>query len=147
MIKSASWLVCCVLTVVVGFGLPRPTQPELSHDEWLRERYFEATSIKEGMTRADLIKVFGMDGGLQPAGVPTRYVLKSSNMIKVDVEFELPEGAKGKIVPEDLRNETESPSFDADGKPVSGGNYQLVPNEKLKIKSISKPYVEQFNAD
>jgi hypothetical protein len=146
MIKSASLLVCCIL-IIGGFGLPRSAQPERSHDEWLQERYFEATSIKEGMTRADLVKVFRVDGGLQPLGIPTRYVLKSSDMIKVDVEFDIPEEAKGKIFPEDLSSEMKSPAFDAEGRPVPRGDYQSMPNERLKIKSISRPYVEQFNCD
>jgi len=64
------------------------------------------------MTRADLLKVFEMDGGLQ--SVPaTRYVLRGTTLIKVDVEFE---------------------------KPINS-------NDELKIKSISKPYLEPFFMD
>jgi len=124
-------VVCALLTISATPGLPKSDR---SHDQWLQERYFEATSIKEGMTRADLVKLFRMDGGLQHL-LPTRYVLKSSSFIKVDVEFDVPEG--GKVLPEDLRFEM----YD-----VNEG-FRFVSNDKLKIKTISKPYVEPFAYD
>lgn len=105
------------------------------------DKYSEAISIKEGMTRADLIKLFEVDGGIQPRFLPSRYVLKSYNLIKVDVDFEVPENAKGRIIPEDLRYEVEAASVNSNSK-SNAKEYQLVPNEKLKIKSISKPYLE-----
>ena len=126
-------VVCALLTISATPGLPKSDR---SHDQWLQERYFEATSIKEGMTRADLVKLFRMDGGLQPF-LPTRYVLKSSSFIKVDVEFDVPEG--GKVLPEDLR-------FEMDLLQESY-KYQFVSNDKLKIKNISRPYVEPFSFD
>lgn len=107
------------------------------------------------MTRADLIKIFRIDGGLQ-SFLPTRYVLKSSSMIKVEVEFDVLEGTEGKTIPEDLRFEMESTEVEvemestadnSEGKPLPKDNYQYVPNERLKIKSISRPYIEQFNYD
>ena len=143
MTKSASLLICLSLTVG-GLSLARQARPDRSHDLWLQERYFEATSISEGMTRADLMKVFRMDGGLQ-RHLPTRYVLKSSDFIKVDVEFEGPPSAKGKIIlPEDLRSEMESPASDANPGLLER-NYLFLPNEQLKIKSMSRPYIEQLN--
>jgi len=93
----------------------------------------EATSIKEGMTRADLLKVFTMDGGLQLL-LPTRYVLKNSNLIKVDVEFDVPLG--NRIAPEDMRF----------GRSESEG-FQFVSNDMLRIKRISKPYIEPTFTD
>ncbi|MDT7602833.1 MAG: hypothetical protein QOF61_830 [Acidobacteriota bacterium] len=89
------------------------------------------------------MKLFETDGGLQLL-LPTRYVLKSSNMVKVDVEFDVPEDAKGRLVPED------EPIVQADEsgrKSSPKENYQVVPNQKLKIKSISKPYLEPFDLD
>lgn len=124
-------VVCALLTISSTSGLPPSFQ---SHDQWLQERYFEATSIKEGMTRADLVKIFGIDGGLQPF-LPTRYVLKSSSFIKVDVEFDVPEGSK--VIPEDLR-------FEMD---YSKEGFRYISNDKLKIKRISRPYVEPFFYD
>jgi hypothetical protein len=111
MSSSASFVICCIL-VVGGLCVSQGSQSERLHDEWLQAKYAEATSVKAGMTRADLLKVFDMDGGLQ--SVPaTRYVLRGTTLIKVDVEFE---------------------------KPISS-------NDELKIKSISKPYLEPFFMD
>jgi hypothetical protein len=70
-----------------GQGWP-PTKEEVGHEKWLVERMQEATSIKTGMSRADLLKVFGADGGLQSIP-PERYVLKSCRYIKVEVQFRL----------------------------------------------------------
>src|SRR5437763_1004921 len=78
---------------------PPTSQAERNCDQWLQERYREAASIKVGMTRAELKKVFSEDGGLQP--IPAnRYVLKSSNLIKVDVQFEFPAGANYRNAPD-----------------------------------------------
>jgi hypothetical protein len=68
-------------------------------------------------------------------------------MIKVDIEFDVSEGARGKIIPEDLRYEMESSGYDSEGRAVEREKYQYVANEKLKIRSISKPYIEHFNYD
>jgi hypothetical protein len=91
---------------------------EQTGSQWLRERYDEASSIRVGMTRAELIKVFSEDGGLQ--SIPaSRYVLKSSTMIKVDVKFEFPEGI----------------------------DHRTATDDQLHIKSISKPYLEPMYLD
>jgi hypothetical protein len=108
---SASIIICCVL-VVGGLCVSQGSQSEREHNEWLQAKYSEATSVKVGMTRTDLLKVFEMDGGLQ--SVPaTRYVLRGTTLIKVDVEFEKPTNS----------------------------------NDELKIKSISKPYLEPIFVD
>jgi len=46
----------------------------------------ECHTIKPGMTRADLLKVFQEDGGLTTAA-SSRYVHRRSHIIKVDVQF------------------------------------------------------------
>jgi AraC-like DNA-binding protein len=86
--------------------------------QWLEERYKEATSVRAGMSRAELLRVFDEDGGLQriPA---SRYVLRSCRMIKVDVEFDVGYGQA----------------------------YRVKPDKELKIKGISKPYLEHMYAD
>jgi hypothetical protein len=128
--RCSLMIICSVLTIT---GLARAvSQTDPNHDQWLQQRYVEATSIKEGMTREDLLKVFSMDGGLQPL-LPNRYVLRTSNLIKVDVEFDVPAG--NKILPEDLRFGRLETDF------------QFVSNDKLKIKRISKPYVEPTFVD
>jgi len=108
------------LLVIAGTRsyLPAQTANDQAHQQWLEERFKEATSIKKGMTRADLLKLFEEDGGLQtiPAG---RYVLKSCRLIQVEVKFDTKYGV----------------------------NYKPTPDEKLKILEISKPYLERMAAD
>jgi len=91
------------------------TQEEGKHYAWLGDRLTEAYSVQAGMSRADLLKVFEPDGGMQRIP-PGRYILRNCDMIKVDVQFALPEG-------------------------ISRSN--LPPNDKLAISSISKPYLER----
>jgi hypothetical protein len=113
-----SFILLAIILIAGASSMNHPSQTDQAHSEWLRERYEEATSIKVGMTRADLKKTFSEDGGLQ--SVPKyRYVLRSSGMIKVDVEFDFPEGM----------------------------NHRTAPDELTHIKSISKPYLEQMYLD
>lgn len=86
--------------------------------QWLEERYKEATSIKTGMSRADLMKLFDEDGGFQ--GIPaSRYVLKSCRLIQIEVKFDAKYGVA----------------------------YKPTPNEDLKIVEVSKPYLERMALD
>jgi hypothetical protein len=89
-----------------------------AHQKWLEEKYTEATSIKPGMSRAELLKLFMEDGGLQriPA---SRYVLKSCQLIQIEVKFDTRYGV----------------------------NYKPVPDENLKIVEVSKPYLERMAMD
>ena len=133
-------LLSCVLLTVLYFGnSSQAVKYSSGSSDQCSDKYSEATSIKAGMTRADLIKLFEVDGGIQSL-LANRYVLKSSNIIKVDVEFEVSEIVKGRIIPDDLRDEMKTPR-DSQSK-TNSKDYQFVPNEKLKIKSISKPYLE-----
>ncbi len=115
--KALLLLVC----IVVALG-PAKTfstaQPDQTHSQWIEERYREATSIKEGMPVADLQKVFTEDGGLQ-SSPSVRYILKSCMWIKIDVELDIPEGEKR----------------------------QFPPGANVRIKKVSKPYLEQMILD
>src|SRR5215831_18628163 len=62
-----------------------------AHRQWLEERYKEATSIIPGMTRADVLKLFWEEGGLQGGKLGAgsqRFALKSCNLIHIDVPFD-----------------------------------------------------------
>src|SRR4051812_13231533 len=59
---------------------------EKAHQQWLDARYKEATSIRSGMTRADLLKLFSLNGGFQTT--TQHYTLKSCHLIKIDVSFD-----------------------------------------------------------
>jgi len=86
---------------------------------WLIDRMMEAESIRVGMSRADLLRVFMPDGGLLriPAA---RYVLRSCDLIKVDVDFRFPEGTSPRDLP---------------------------PDTELTVLKISKPYLESMIMD
>ena len=123
MIKTTLLLAC--LASAIGAGALRlGATTEDDQRRWLAARYAEAVSVRPGMTRRELRRLFRPDGGLQT--IPgSRYVLKSCGLIKVEVKFDLPEGASR----EDFRDENEL----IDGR--------------LKITEVSKPYLEPEATD
>jgi hypothetical protein len=57
------------------------------HTEWIAKSLKEIESVKVGMTRADLLRVFKEEGGISTR-TWRRYVYRDCSYIKVDVEFE-----------------------------------------------------------
>ena len=113
-------LLIAVLLIIVGTRtyLPAQTANDQAHQQWLEERYKEATSITPGMSRADLLKLFDEEAGVQ--SIPAaRYVLKSCRLIKVEVKFDTKYGV----------------------------NYKPMPDKNLKIAEVSKPYLERMVID
>jgi hypothetical protein len=101
-----------ILISAVCMGSVFSQKKEQTHLEWLSERITEAKSVKAGMSRADLLKVFDRESGFQV--IPAEaYVLKSCFLIKVNVKFDLP----------------------------ALSSSQSIPDKDLKIKSISEPYL------
>ena len=76
------------LLIVVGAHIsPRAQDSEdKAHQQWVEARYKEAKSIRTGMTRADLLKLFWLNGGIQTT--EQHYTLKSCPLIKIDVKFD-----------------------------------------------------------
>ena len=113
-------LLAAGLLTLGGVRIPHQVQDtsDQAHQQWLDDRYMEATSIKEGMSRADLLKLFEQEGGLQTIPA-SRYVLKRCRMIKVNVKFDTKYGVE----------------------------YKPVPDEDLKIREVSKPYLERMIID
>jgi len=116
-LSTAIILAVICLTLVPVMSTPQRvlTADEAKHWDWLGHLLDEAYSIQVGMSRADLLKVFEVDGGLQLVP-PERYVLRSCYMIKVKVQFELPKGTS---------------------------RAKLPPDNEMKISAISKPYLER----
>jgi len=56
------------------------------HEKWLWERIKEGKTIKPGMTRAALLKICEIEGGLQSLRA-TKYILKSCPAIHVEIKF------------------------------------------------------------
>lgn len=90
-------------TLLVSVSMPiMPSQNQNSdHTEWLADSLREIQSIKIGMTRRELLKVFVTEGGLYSRSF-RKYAYRGSPLIKVDVEFKSV-GAedKGREHPED----------------------------------------------
>jgi len=113
--KLAGILIIALVALTgTQLGVSPQVNGEASHQQWLRERFQEAVSIKAGMNRADLLKLFAVEGGLNSIP-PGRYVLRSCSLIHLDVTFDTPGGV----------------------------NYQPVPDQDLKIKEVSHPYLQR----
>ena len=74
------------------------------HTEWIAKIIKEMQAVKVGMTRADLLKVFTVEGGVS-TGLRRTYVYRECPYIKVDVEFTAvgrPErDAQGRVTPDE----------------------------------------------
>ena len=116
--KAPLLLACLLIFPMAAIYSPGQVATNQPPDEWLQDRYKEATSIKAGMSREDLLKIFMEDGGLNTIPA-TRYVLRSCHMIKVEVVFET----------------------------GYGQGFRERPDRELKIKQISKPYLENMFMD
>ena len=107
------------LVISVSALSVRDSQRSQEHTEWIVKSLREMEKIRVGMTRADLLKVFTVEGGLS-TGLNRRYVYRECPYIKVDVEFE-PVGR---------------PARDAQGRVT------LIEADGDVIKGISKPYLD-----
>lgn len=62
-----------------------------SHEEWVEQSLAHIESVKPGMTRAQLLKVFSEEGGLSTPSHRT-YVYQECHYFKVDVDFSIKPG-------------------------------------------------------
>ncbi len=121
-----------VLLVGVGFSAgssQHSPAKDRVHMDWLLERIDEVKSIEEGMSLEDLLKVFRREASLQPVEVsgppffsrsfPGFFSLRSCEFIKLDVDFEIPEGI-------DLTKAS---------------------RENVKIRKLSRPYLNYARID
>jgi hypothetical protein len=94
------------------------------HGTWILHSLEEIETVRVGMTRGDLLKVFTGDGGLSTA-LRRTYVYRSCPYIKVDVQFR----AVGR------------PDRDAEGRVTT------IESEADEIIKISRPYLARPIAD
>ncbi len=116
--------VAAVLILIPSIGVsggegPSDRRPVLDHTAWVSEVIKHTQTVRPGMTRGELLKVFTTEGGLS-TGLWQRYVYRRCPYVKVEVEFE----AVGR------------PPRDASGRVTS------VKSEADIIKTISKPFLE-----
>ena len=114
-----SIILLCAFTLVVQAQSLQNSRKSEEQNKWASESLQEIETIKVGNTRADLLEIFTTEGGISTA-LNRKFVYRKCSYIKVDVEFE----AVGRAE----RN--------ADGRVTS------VEDNRDKIKSISKPYLE-----
>jgi hypothetical protein len=114
-----------VLNLTIGGGISAQTmlrqgqEPSQSHVAWVGQVLKQMQTIKPGMTRTDLLRVFAMEGGLSTA-LHRTFVSKDCPYFKVDVEFR----AVGRA------------SRDGDGRET------MVEGSQDIIVKISRPYLE-----
>ena len=121
-----------VLLVGVGFSAgssQHSPAKDRVHMDWLLDRIDEAKSVEEGMSLEDLLRVFRLEAGLQsedifgPPFVSRSFngffSLRSCEFIKLDVDFEIPEGI-------DLTKAS---------------------RENVKIRKLSRPYLNYARID
>lgn len=99
-----------------SFGLA--STPNRGEIDWVAQVLKSMNMIKLGMTRADLLKVFTVEGGLS-TGVERTFVSQQCPYFKVDVKFR----AVGR------------PGEDKDGRVT------LIEDQRDEIVSISTPYL------
>ena len=90
-----------------------------ANDRWVAGTLKKMETIKAGMTRGDLLKVFRTEGGFS-TGLHRTYVSRDCSYFKVDVHFH----AVGR------------PERDKDG------SVTLVEDDRDSIATISRPYLQ-----
>jgi hypothetical protein len=93
--------------------LPSESRAADEHTEWIAKSLKEIESVKPGMTRLDLLRVFKEEGGISTR-TSRRYIYRDCPYIKVDVQFE----------------------------PVGEPENKLNQSPRDKIIKISKPFLE-----
>jgi hypothetical protein len=96
----------------------------LKNEDWVRDVFAKMETIRPGMTRAELLKVFRTEGGLSN-GLKRRFVSRECAYFKVDVEFE----AVGR------------PGHDSDGRVT------VEEDPRDIIVRLSRPYLQFGIAD
>lgn len=87
--RLARFVFLCILSVC-AIAQPEPPQTpsqiEREHTAWIADALNAMQTIKVGMTRSDLVKLFTTEGGLSTTSQRT-YVYRRCPYIKVDVKF------------------------------------------------------------
>ena len=106
-----------MFTMIIASSAQTSRQTK-GHSEWVAQSLSTIETIKVGMTRRDLLKLFTVEGGLSNRTTRT-YVFRECPYIKVDVTFE----------------------------PVGAPQDKLKERMEDKITGISKPYLQRSVID
>jgi hypothetical protein len=109
--KKITLLVSTIVFMMVVFSALEGQKIKgnsMSHTEWVGNALKEIQTIKPGMTRRDLLKLFVAEGGLGGSAHPTTYLYRDCVYIKIDVEFQ-PAQQTGRKSPDDKITEVSRP--------------------------------------
>ena len=108
-----SWLARIVFIAIVALGAvaqsehhKTPPGVDQEHAAWVASVLRATQTIKAGMTRSDLVKIFTTEGGLSTSFQRT-YVYRECPFIKVDVKFTV--SSHGQELPTDKVGEVSRP--------------------------------------
>ncbi len=130
MIRRLLVLVLLSIIAISASSSVRPTHSASQepcaqdHDAWVTHTLEKMETIKPGMTRGELVKVFTTESGLS-TGLHRTFVSRDCSYFKVDIDFE----AVGR------------PSRDEDGRVT------LVEDSRDIIVKVSRPYLQFGIAD
>jgi len=85
-LKVAFLFIVIISAVAQSEHEPNASDVDPEHTAWIAATLDAIDTIKVGMTRADLMKVFTTEGGLSTASQRT-YVYRECPYIKIDVKF------------------------------------------------------------
>ena len=114
---ALSFLILLAMFAIVSKSA-QTQRTTMSHSEWVARSLSTIQTIKVGMTRGDLLKVFTVEGGASNRTTRT-YAFRECPYIKVDVSFE----------------------------PVGTSQDKLREHMEDRITRISKPYLERSVVD
>ena len=80
-------LMVCGFVLATQSGLTAQRMPRESHNDWLAHSLSEIQTVKVGMKRRDVLRLFTTEGGFS-SSTSKKYVYKGSLYIKVDIQFQ-----------------------------------------------------------
>ena len=98
--KKIILLVSTIVFMMVVFSAlagQKTKGTSMNHTEWVGNALKEIQTVKVGMTRRDLLKLFEAEGGLGGSGGSRTYLYRDCVYIKVDVEFQPTQETGGKV--------------------------------------------------
>jgi len=85
MLQRTGWAILLLLSITPGFAQDS-SKVEREHTQWIASVLRSVQTMKPGMTREQLLKVFTIEGGASNR-LHRTYVYKRCPYIKVNVEF------------------------------------------------------------
>jgi hypothetical protein len=107
--KIAVSILCVVLVALLNAS-PQTSDPG-DHTQWVESSMLEMKSVRVGVTRADVERVFAPEGGMSTALQKT-YLFRKCPYFKVDIEFAAAQANTTAESPEDKVAKLSKPYLD-----------------------------------